>query len=137
MKKNPLNTIYKIRKIIGKKFDDIELQNLMKTIPYKIRKDNNYKPKIIVQYFNEERSFYPEETFIIKQLKKDVENYLYKEVKDAILTVPAYFNNLQIESIKEAGRMAGLNILKLIDEPIAASIAYKLIIINIMIKKIF
>ena len=103
----------------------------------KIRKDNNYKPKIIVQYFNEERSFYPEETFIIKQLKKDVENYLYKEVKDAILTVPAYFNNLQIESIKEAGRMAGLNILKLIDEPIAASIAYKLIIINIMIKKIF
>ncbi len=126
---NPSNTIYGIRKIIGRKFNDIVVQNFMKTIPYKIEKDKNSdRPMIIVQYKGEKKSYYPEEilAMIIGKLKKYAANYLGKEVKDAVLTVPPYFNDSQRQATKDAGRIAGLNILRLIDEPVAASIAYGL-----------
>ena len=126
---NPSNTIYGIRKIIGRNFNDIVVQNFMKTIPYKIEKDENSdRPKIIVEYLGEKQSFLPEEilSMIIGRLKQVAKDYLGQAVENAVLTVPPYFNDSQRQAIKDAGRIAGLNILRLIDEPVAASIAYGL-----------
>ena len=122
------NLIYDSKRLIGRNFSDKEVQNDIKFWPFKVDKDNNDKPQIIVKINDNEKRYYPEEisAMILKQLKKEAEDYLDCEVKDAIITVPAYFNNSQRQSTIDAGRIAGLNVLQTINEPTAAAIAYGL-----------
>ena len=138
--KNYENIIYDSKRLIGRNFSDKEVQNDirnfsdkevqndMKFWPFKLDKDNNDKPQIIVKINNNEKRYYPEEisAMILKQLKKQAEDFLDCEVKDAIITVPAYFNNSQRQSTIDAGRIAGLNVIQTINEPTAAAIAYGL-----------
>ena len=122
------NIIYDSKRLIGRNFSDKEVQNDIKFWPFKVDKDNNDKPQIIVKINDNEKRYYPEEisAMILKQLKKEAEDFLDCEVKDAIITVPAYFNNSQRQSTIDAGRIAGLNVLQTINEPTAAAIAYGL-----------
>ena len=126
--KNYENVIYDSKRLIGRNFTDKEVQNDMKYFSFKLESDNNNKPKIIVTINNEKKSYSPEDisSMILKQLKKDAEDYLGCEVKDAIITVPANFNNSQRQSTIDAGKIAGLNVFQTINEPTAAAIAYGL-----------
>jgi heat shock protein 1/8 len=124
---NPTNTIYDIKRLIGRDFSDPVLQNDMKSLPYKIVSDNG-KPKVEVEYKGETKLFTPEEisAMILSKMKEYAEAYLGQEVKDAVVTVPAYFNDAQRQATKDAGLIAGLNVLRIINEPTAAAIAYGL-----------
>ena len=124
--KNYKNTIYDIKRLIGRNFNDKHIQEDMKLWPFKVEKDSKNKPIIIVEYNNEKKKFYPEQiaAMILESLKKDAEEFLGQKVKDAVITVPAYFNNLQRQATIDAGKIAGLNVIKLINEPTAAAIAY-------------
>lgn len=124
---NPTNTIYDIKRLIGRDFSDPILQNDMKSLPYKIVSDNG-KPKVEVEYKGETKQFTPEEisAMILTKMKEYAEAYLGQEVKDAVITVPAYFNDAQRQATKDAGLIAGLNVLRIINEPTAAAIAYGL-----------
>lgn len=116
------------KRLIGRKFNDKALQNDMKLWPFKIAPsdDNDKKPLIVVSYKGEEKEFAAEEisAMILSKMKEIAEAYLDSTVKDAVVTVPAYFNNLQRQATKDAGYIAGLNVLRIINEPTAASIAY-------------
>ncbi len=124
---NPTNTIYDIKRLIGRDFNDTILQNDMKSLPYKIVSDNN-KPKVSVEYKGETVNFTPEEisAMILSKMKEYAEAYLGETVTDAVITVPAYFNDAQRRATKDAGVIAGLNVLRIINEPTAAAIAYGL-----------
>ena len=124
--KNIENIIYDSKRLIGRNFNDEEVQKDMKYYTFKLESDNNNKPKIIVTINNEKKSYSPEDisSIILKQLKKSVEDYIGKKVKDAIITVPANFNNLQRKATFKAAELAGLNLIRTINEPIAAAIAY-------------
>ena len=126
--KNYKNTIYDIKRLIGRDFNDKMVQEDIKSWPFKVEKDSKNKPIIIVEYNNEKKKFYPEQiaAMILESLKKDAEEFLGQKVKDAVITVPAYFNNLQRQATIDAGKIAGLNVIKLINEPTAAAIAYGL-----------
>ena len=126
--KNYKNTVYDIKRLIGRNFNDKEVQEDMKLWPFKVENGTNDKPIIIVDYNNEKKKFYPEQiaAMILRQLKEDAETFLDHKVKDAVITVPAYFNNSQRQATIDAGRIAGLNVIKLINEPTAAAIAYGL-----------
>ena len=126
--KNYENVIYDSKRLIGRNFTDKEVQNDMKYFSFKLESDKNNKPIIIVTINNEKKSYSPEDisSMILKQLKKDAEDYLGCEVKDAIITVPANFNNSQRQSTIDAGKIAGLNVFQTINEPTAAAIAYGL-----------
>jgi len=124
---NPENTIHDAKRLIGRKFDDSTVQNDMKTLAYKIvNKDN--KPMIKVSHMGETKELSPEEvsSMILVKMKETAEAYLGKEVTDAVVTVPAYFNDSQRQATKDAGAIAGLNVLRIINEPTAAAIAYGL-----------
>ena len=124
---NPENTIHDAKRLIGRKFDDSTVQNDMKTLAYKIvNKDN--KPLIKVSHMGEKKELSPEEvsSMILVKMKETAEAYLGKEVTDAVITVPAYFNDSQRQATKDAGAIAGLNVLRIINEPTAAAIAYGL-----------
>lgn len=125
---NPNNTIFDAKRFIGRKFSDPVLQNDIKHFPFKVIADNEDKPLIQVKYKNEKRTFQPEEisAMILGKMKETAESYLGEEVKDAVVTVPAYFNDSQRQATKDAGVIAGLNILRIINEPTAAAIAYGL-----------
>ena len=129
MIKNPKNTIYGIRKLIGKKYDDPEIQQLIKTVPYKIEKDiKSNKPKIIVEYQKEIKSYYPEEIFemIIRYLIKCSEKFfLNDKIENIIITVPVNFNYSQTQIIEELCKKIGIKG-KIIKEPISACIAYRI-----------
>ena len=124
--KNIENVIYDSKRLIGRNFTDKEVQNDMKYFSFKLESDKNNKPIIIVTINNEKKSYSPEDisSIILKQLKKSVEDYLGCKVKDAIITVPANFNNLQRKATFKAAELAGLNLIRTINEPIAAAIAY-------------
>ena len=126
--KNYENTIYDIKRLIGRNFDDKIVQEDMKLWPFKIVDDNRNKPKIIIKLKDEIKEYYPEQisSYILKELKKISEAYLGKKVKNAVITVPAYFNNSQRQSTIDAGKIAGLNVISIINEPTAAAIAYGL-----------
>ena len=126
--KNYENTIYDTKRLIGRDYDDPIIQLDMKLWPFKVEKDKNNKPIIKVNYKKKETKFYPEQisAMILEKLKVDAETYLGREINKAIITVPAYFNNNQRESTINAGRIAGLEVLKIINEPTAAAIAYGL-----------
>ena len=125
---NPTNTIFDVKRLVGYKFDDPQVQREMKKLPYKIVSGPNNIPKIQVSYKEEEKEFTPQEisSFILEKMKSTAEAYLGKDVKNAVITVPAYFNDAQRQATKDAGLICGLNVLRIINEPTAAAIAYGL-----------
>ncbi|KAB7500548.1 Heat shock protein cognate 4 [Armadillidium nasatum] len=124
---NPTNTVFDAKRLIGRKFDDPTVASDMKHWPFNVVNDGG-KPKIEVSYKAEEKCFYPEEisSMVLVKMKETAEAYLGGTVKDAVITVPAYFNDSQRQATKDAGTIAGLNVLRIINEPTAAAIAYGL-----------
>lgn len=124
---NPTNTVFDAKRLIGRKFNDPVVQNDIKHWPFKVVSDAG-KPKIVVQYKNETKKFSPEEisSMVLTKMKSTAETYLGGPVKDAVITVPAYFNDSQRQATKDAGSIAGLNVLRIINEPTAAALAYGL-----------
>ena len=125
---NAVNTVFDAKRLIGRKFNDATVQSDMKHFPFKVDKTSDGKPVIKVQYKGEDKTFQPEEisSMILAHLKQVAESYLGDEVNDAVITVPAYFNDAQRQATKDAGTIAGLNVLRIINEPTAAAIAYGL-----------
>jgi len=124
---NPTNTIFDAKRLIGRKFDDATVQADMKHWPFTVV-DAAGKPKLEVEYQNENKQFTPEEisSMVLTKMKETAEAYLGCDVKDAVVTVPAYFNDSQRQATKDAGVISGLNVLRIINEPTAAAIAYGL-----------
>jgi L1 cell adhesion molecule like protein len=124
---NPSNTVFDAKRLIGRKFDDPSVQSDMKYWPFTVINDAS-KPKIKVEYKNEAKTFFPEEisSMVLVKMKETAEAYLGKTVTDAVVTVPAYFNDSQRQATKDAGTISGLNVLRIINEPTAAAIAYGL-----------
>lgn len=121
---NPENTVFGVKRLIGRKYDSPEVQKDMKILPYRIEKAENGDVHIVVKdkhYSSAEISSY-----ILANIKKYAEDYLGEKVTDAVITVPAYFNDSQRQATKDAGKIAGLNVLRIINEPTAASLAYGL-----------
>ena len=121
---NPENTVFGVKRLIGRKFDSAIVQNDIKNLPYKIEKAANGDVRINLrgkQYSPAEIS-----SFILADIKHTAEEYLGEKVTDAVITVPAYFDDSQRQATKDAGRIAGLNVLRIINEPTAASLAYGL-----------
>lgn len=124
---NPNNTVFDIKRLIGRKFDDKIVQNDMKHFPFKVIADEGtMKPLIVIKYLNEEKKYFPEQlsAMLLEQFKSDAEAYLGCPVKKAVITVPAYFNNTQRQATKDAGEIAGLDVIRIINEPTSASLAY-------------
>lgn len=122
---NPDNTLYEVKRLIGQSFNDPKVQNDIKRFQYKVvNKDD--KPYINVEYQNEKKVFSPEEVsaMILVQMKETAEAYLGCKVTHAVITVPAYFNDGQRQATKDAGTIAGLNVLRIINEPTSAALAY-------------
>ena len=124
---NPSNTIFDAKRLIGRKFDDSNVQSDMKHWPFKVQNSGG-KPKLSVEFKNEEKAFTPEEisSMVLTKMKETAEAFLGHAVRDAVVTVPAYFNDSQRQATKDAGVIAGLNITRIINEPTAAAIAYGL-----------
>lgn len=124
---NPTNTVYDAKRLIGRDFNDSLLQKEMKTLSYDVVNDSN-KPKIKVRYNDQDKQFTPEEisAMILTEMKQVASAYLGSDITDAVITVPAYFNDAQRQATKDAGAIAGLNVLRIINEPTAAAIAYGL-----------
>ena len=124
---NPSNTVFDAKRLIGREFTDSCVQSDMKHWSFKVV-DRNSKPKIQVDYKGETKEFFAEEisSMVLTKMKQVAEAYLGKDVKNAVVTVPAYFNDSQRQATKDAGAIAGLNILRIINEPTAAAIAYGL-----------
>jgi len=123
---NPTNTIFDAKRMIGRTMNDLKQD--MKHWPFKVVEGKSNQPNVQVTYKGEEKTFSPEEisSMVLIKMKEIAEAYLGKEVKNAVITVPAYFNDSQRQSTKDAGAIAGLNILRIINEPTAAAIAYGL-----------
>ena len=124
---NPKHTVFDAKRLIGRRFDDSVVQSDMKHWPFKVF-DASGKPKIEVEFKGETKQFLPEEisAMVLTKMKQTAESYLGQEVKSAVITVPAYFNDAQRQATKDAGTIAGLNVLRIINEPTAAAIAYGL-----------
>jgi molecular chaperone DnaK len=121
---NPLNTIFAIKRLIGRKFESDEASRATQVLPYQIVPATNGDVKVRIR----DREYSPEEisAFILMEIKQFVEEYLDEEVKEAIITVPAYFNDAQRQATRDAGKIAGLEVLRIINEPTAAALAYGL-----------
>jgi molecular chaperone DnaK len=121
---NPENTIFAVKRLIGRRHDDPMVQKAVKVLPYKIARNDSGDAWVEIrgkQYSPAEIS-----AFILQKMKQTAEDYLGEKVTDAVITVPAYFNDSQRQATKDAGRIAGLNVLRIINEPTAASLAYGL-----------
>ncbi|EKX31346.1 heat shock protein 70-like protein [Guillardia theta CCMP2712] len=124
---NPSNTLYDVKRLIGRGFNEQSVQKDIKSFPFKVR-ERDGKPMIDISYQGKKKSLAPEEVsaMILMEMKKIAEGFLGTKVKKAVVTVPAYFNDAQRQATKNAGRIAGLDILRIINEPTAAAIAYGL-----------
>ena len=125
---NPTNTIYDAKRLIGRDFNDPVIQQEIKGFPFVVKDDGNNKPIIEVEYKGESKTFHPEEisSMVLVKMKETAEAYLGEKVTDAVITCPAYFNDSQRQATKDAGHIAGLNVLRIINEPTAAAMAYGL-----------
>ena len=125
---NPTNTIFDAKRLMGRKFTDSVVQQEMKTFPFKVVPQKSGNCGIQIDYKGETKTFTPEEVsaMILVKMKETAEAFLGEVVTDAVITVPAYFNDAQRQSTKDAGVIAGLNVLRIINEPTAAAIAYGL-----------
>ena len=125
--KNPENTVYDVKRLMGQSMSDKKLMNDMRVLPYTIVNEQD-KPHVEVLYKEEKKRFSPEQisAMILEKMKGIVESYVGSPVTDCVITVPAYFNDAQRQATKDAGVIAGLNVLRIINEPTAASIAYGL-----------
>ena len=121
---NPENTVFGIKRLIGRKYDSVEVQDDINILPYKIEKAANGDVLINIKG----KHYSPAEisSYVLTNIKKSAEEYLGEKVTDAVITVPAYFNDSQRQATKDAGKIAGLNVLRIINEPTAASLAYGL-----------
>jgi len=124
---NPKNTVFDAKRLIGRAFDDESVQKDLKTWPFKVI-DSNGNPQIEVEYLEETKTFSPQEisAMVLTKMKEIAEAKIGKAVEKAVVTVPAYFNDAQRQATKDAGAIAGLNVLRIINEPTAAAIAYGL-----------
>ncbi|KAJ8358574.1 hypothetical protein SKAU_G00150990 [Synaphobranchus kaupii] len=124
---NPSNTVFDAKRLIGRRFDDPVVQSDMKHWPFKVVSDGG-KPKVEVEHKAESKAFNPEEisSMLLVKMKEIAEAYLGQKVSNAVITVPAYFNDSQRQATKDAGVIAGLNVLRIINEPTAAALAYGL-----------
>ena len=125
---NPENTIFDAKRLMGYKFNDPVVQKESKVFPFKVVAGKNDLPNFEVTFRGEQRQFTPQEigAFVLEKMKQTAESYLGKDVKNAVITVPAYFNDAQRQATKDAGAICGLNVLRIINEPTAAAIAYGL-----------
>ena len=125
---NPKNTVYDAKRLIGRKFNDAVVQEDIKLWSFNVTGDSNNKPLINVKYKKEDKQFHPEEisAMVIQRLKETTESFLGHPLKKVVITVPAYFNDSQRQATKDAGAIAGLEVLRIINEPTAAAIAYGL-----------
>jgi L1 cell adhesion molecule like protein len=123
-----MNTIFDAKRFIGRRFDDENAKKAMMHMPVKVSADAHNKPKFDVEAYGEQKSFYPEEisAMVLTKLKQTAEAFIGKTVRNAVITVPAYFNDAQRQATKDAGAIAGLNVLRIINEPTAAAVAYGL-----------
>ena len=126
--RNPTNTVFDAKRLIGRKFSDSTVQADIKLWPFKVVSGPAEKPLIAVKYMGEEKKFQAEEisSMVLTKMKEIAETYLGKPVKNAVITVPAYFNDSQRQATKDAGTISGLNVQRIINEPTAAAIAYGL-----------
>lgn len=124
---NPTNTIFDVKRLIGRRFDDPTVKKDIESWPFKVVDDDG-QPKVQVEYLGETRTFSPQEisAMVLGKMKEVAETKLGKKVSKAVITVPAYFNDNQRQATKDAGAIAGLNVLRIINEPTAAAIAYGL-----------
>merc|ERR1719514_31622 len=124
---NPENPVFDVKRLIGRKYGDTTVQHDKKLLPYKIV-DSGGKPYVEVLYKKEKKTYSPEEVsaMVLTKMKEVAETFLGKEVKNAVVTVPAYFNDAQRQATKDAGTISGLNVMRIINEPTAAAIAYGL-----------
>nr|XP_050850710.1 heat shock protein 68-like [Vespula vulgaris] len=124
---NPANTVFDAKRLIGRRYDDQKIQNDLKHWPFQVVNEDG-KPKIQVEFRDENKRFNPEEisSMVLTKMKETAEAYLGQTVRDAVITVPAYFNDSQRQATKDAGAIAGLNVLRIINEPTAAALAYGL-----------
>jgi len=125
---NPKNTVYDAKRLIGRKFSDATVQADNKLWSFKVTGDKNDKPLINVKYKGEDKQFHPEEisAMVIQRLKETTEAYLGHPLKKCVISVPAYFNDAQRQATKDAGAIAGLEVLRIINEPTCASLSYGL-----------
>merc|ERR1711906_75607 len=125
---NPINTVFDAKRMIGRKFSDAQIQADIKDRSYKVIAGEADKPMISVEFHGEQKQFSAEEisSMILVKMKEIAEAYLGKEIKNAVVTVPAYFNDSQRQGTKDAAVIAGLNCMRIINEPTAAAIAYGL-----------
>ena len=125
--RNPKNTIFDAKRLIGRKFDDQSMQSDIKHWPFRVI-NRGGKPVMQAEYMGEDKTFAPEEisSMVLTKMKETAEAYLGGQVRDAVITVPAYFNDSQRQATKDAGVIAGLNVLRIINEPTAAALAYGL-----------
>ncbi|CAA6656820.1 unnamed protein product [Spirodela intermedia] len=125
---NPINTVFDAKRLIGRRFTDSSVQSDIKLWPFKVVPGPGDKPMIVVQYKGEDKQFAAEEisSMILIKMKEIADAYLGSSVKNAVVTVPAYFNDSQRQATKDAGVIAGLNVMRIINEPTAAAIAYGL-----------
>ena len=121
---NPENTVFSVKRFMGRKFDDAEVTRSVKYVPYEVRKASNGDVRVVMNG----REYSPPEVsaMILQKIKNDAEAYLGEKVTEAVITVPAYFNDSQRQATKDAGKIAGLDVLRIVNEPTASSLAYGL-----------
>src|SRR5512146_369170 len=121
---NPYNTVFAIKRLIGRKFDSDEVAHAKKVLPYQVGPAGNGDVKVKIR----ERDYSPEEisAFVLMEIRSFAEEFLGEQITEAIITVPAYFNDSQRQATRDAGKIAGLEVLRIINEPTAAALAYGL-----------